>query len=281
MVKMQESGFWPEVVLCLLQNTGGILKELSGRTEFRSMCTGTMLIAVFIAAVSLVIAAVFPAPTLVPTIPDTAELASPVSTMETEISFDDDFAPLEQKFAVNDEDMGLQLYRNPVSRGAVEWFYMHVTGNRDVTLAILQSADSNDIPLSLAFALAHTESGFNPEAFNKNTNNSIDRGLFQLNNGSFPKLSRDDFYDPSINAKYGLSHLRFCLDTAGNEITALAMYNAGTYKVKKNNTPQVTLNYVSKIVSYRDSLDELFNLEVVSFYNDGASGSRTAVLAKK
>lgn len=165
-------------------------------------------------------------------------------------------------------DAGLSLYRQPFSRAAVEWFYIHITEDRDVALAILEEADKNDIPFSLAFALAHTESNYKVRAVNKNKNSSIDRGLFQLNNKSFPKLEEEDFFNPYVSAKYGMSHLRFCLDTAGNEIAALAMYNAGTNKVRNNNTPQITLNYVSKIVSYKDNLDVLFAKEVLAFYDN-------------
>ena len=96
---------------------------------------------------------------------------------------------------------------------------------------------------------------------NKNTNASIDRGLFQLNNNSFPDLIEEEYFDPYISAKYGLAHLRFCLDTAGNEVAALAMYNAGTRRVKIGETPQVTLNYVSKIMDYKDGLDDLFEVQ--------------------
>ena len=168
-------------------------------------------------------------------------------------------------------DMGLMLYREPMSRVAVEWFYTHVVGDRDVALAILENAEKNDVPLSLAFSLAHTESNYKTRAKNVNTNKSIDRGLFQLNNQSFPKLTEEDFYNPSISAKYGMSHLRFCLDSAGNEIAALAMYNAGTNKVRNNKTPQMTLNYISQIEKYRSLLDANFNTEVLAFYSDGRS----------
>ncbi|AEE17629.1 transglycosylase SLT domain-containing protein [Treponema brennaborense] len=167
------------------------------------------------------------------------------------------------------EDKGLALYRSVYSRPAVEWFYTHITENNNVAVAILEEADKNDIPLSLAFALAYTESRYKARAVNKNTNASIDRGLFQLNSSSFPSLKEDDFFDPAVSARYGLSHLRFCLDTAGNEIAALAMYNAGTNRVRKNGTPQMTLNYVSKIIDYRQGLDELFSTEVAQFYQNG------------
>lgn len=160
-------------------------------------------------------------------------------------------------------DVGLELYRSLSTRTAVEWFYTNVAGNQEVALAILQEADKNNIPLSLAFSLAYTESRYKVTAINRNTNASIDRGLFQLNNKSFPALVEADFYDPYVSAKYGLSHLRFCLDTAGNEVSALAMYNAGTSRVRNNGTPQMTLNYISNIQTYRQGLDNLFEAEVV------------------
>ena len=163
-------------------------------------------------------------------------------------------------------DNGLSLYRQPNSRAAVEWFYLHVTGNRATAMAILEEAEKNDIPLSLAFALAYTESHYNVNAVNKNRNSSIDRGLFQLNNRSFPQLKEEDFFNPAISAKYGMSHLRFCMNVAGNEVAALAMYNAGTNKVRADSTPQVTLNYVGKIMAYQDKLDRLFADEVLSYY---------------
>ena len=176
-------------------------------------------------------------------------------------------------------DVGLELYRALPTRTAVEWFYTNVTGDMDVALAILREADKNNIPLSLAFSLAYTESRYKPRALNKNTNASIDRGVFQLNNKSFPALVEADFYDPYVSAKYGLSHLRFCLDTAGNEVSALAMYNAGTNRVRNNGTPQTTLNYISKIQTYRQGLDNLFESEVVAAYTR-TGDSAIAMLTK-
>ena len=176
-------------------------------------------------------------------------------------------------------DVGLELYRALPTRTAVEWFYTNVTGDMDVALAILREADKNNIPLSLAFSLAYTESRYKPRALNKNTNASIDRGVFQLNDKSFPALVEADFYDPYVSAKYGLSHLRFCLDTAGNEVSALAMYNAGTNRVRNNGTPQTTLNYISKIQTYRQGLDNLFMSEVVAVYTR-TGDSAIAMLTK-
>ncbi len=168
-------------------------------------------------------------------------------------------------------DLGLTLYRSLKSRAAVVSFYNKITHSTDVTLAIIENADVNDIPLSLAFALAYTESSYKTRAVNKNKNASVDRGLYQLNSNSFPKLAEWEFYNPYTSAKYGLAHLRFCLDTAGNETAALAMYNAGTTRVRSNGTPQTTLNYVDSIMNYRAGLDALLTTQVAVLYENELS----------
>ncbi len=177
------------------------------------------------------------------------------------------------------DDTALAMYRDLGTRTKVIWFYNQITGNPDVTEAILYYADHNDIPLSLAFALAWTESKYNWKAQNTNKNQSVDRGLFQLNSKSFPALSEADFFNPYVSARNGLSHLRFCLDTAGNEIAALAMYNAGTTRVRNNGTPQSTLNYVSKIMDYQKGLDDLFDEQIV--YADSDSPVEMLALISK
>lgn len=177
------------------------------------------------------------------------------------------------------DDAGLTLYRDLATRTKVIWFYNQITGNPDVTEAILYYADHNDIPLSLAFSLAWTESKYNWKAQNTNKNQSVDRGLFQLNSKSFPALSEADFFNPYVSARNGLSHLRFCLDTAGNEIAALAMYNAGTTRVRNNGTPQSTLNYVSKIMDYQKGLDDLFAEQIV-YSNSNSPVEMVALISK-
>ena len=179
--------------------------------------------------------------------------------------------PLSDKPAtVRHGDEGLTLYRQPYYRLAVEDFYISETNNRDITLAILEFADKNDIPLSLAFSLAYTESRYNIRAVNYNTNSSIDRGLFQLNDRSFPHLGEKDFFNPAVSARYGMAHLRFCLNIAGNIIPALAMYNAGANRVRANSTPQSTLNYIGNIMTHKQMIDKRFAEEVMAYidYNN-------------
>lgn len=172
-----------------------------------------------------------------------------------------------QKYNSNIDD-GLLLYRQPSAKAAVEWFYFQITGNKEVAKAILNEAEKNDIPLTLAFALAHAESNYNVLAVNNNSNETVDRGLFQLNNKSFPGLKEVEFFDPYISSKYGMSHLKFCMNTAGNEVSALAMYNAGTNRVRSNKTPQSTLNYVGKIITYQKMLDQLFSVQVKAYFDN-------------
>ena len=198
-------------------------------------------------------------------------------TLNYESIFDKEYPELVIENRKKD-DAGLVLYKQPQSRAAVEWYYSRVVNSREVAQAVLQSAEEFNIPLSLAFALAQTESNFKVTAMHKNTNGSIDRGLFQLNSTSFPKLEESDFYDPKTSAHYGLSHLRFCLNTAGNEIAALAMYNAGANKVRKNSTHQITLDYISKIQNYKRDLEDNFAVEVLALYN---TETQKNLLAKK
>ncbi|MBP5403307.1 MAG: lytic transglycosylase domain-containing protein [Treponema sp.] len=194
---------------------------------------------------------------------------------------DTDFIPGVNRLAVLEflnltntvsDDKGLQLYRNPQTRGAVEWFYIRITGSRDIAHAILTAADRENIPLTLAFSLAYTESRYNHYARNTNTNGSIDRGLFQLNDRSFPQLEDDDFFSPSVSAQYGMRHLRYCRAIAGDDLVAVAMYNAGVTRVKNNQTPKSTLTYVSNIARYRAVLDVEFEKEVVSMFENVPNG---------
>lgn len=153
-------------------------------------------------------------------------------------------------------DDGLFLYRNPTTRPVVERFYAAVTADRVVAQAILAAADANDIPLPLAFSVAWAESEYRIRAVNRNSA-SLDRGLFQLNSRSFPQLREEDFFNPAVNARHGLAHLRYCLQEGSNEVVALAMYNAGAQRVRRG-TPYTTLHYVARALDYRRGLEDSF-----------------------
>jgi soluble lytic murein transglycosylase-like protein len=165
----------------------------------------------------------------------------------------------------SEEDLTLALYRSSAAKADVIWFYTHICGTESIAKIILENANKNDVDPSLAFALAWEESHYQPMAVNRNAG-STDRGLYQLNNKAFPKLTEKDFFNPELSARYGLTHLSYCIDLSGNEVAALAMYNAGTTKVKNDKTPKRTLDYVSRILAYKDGLDKLFAQQVASRY---------------
>ncbi|HOX33605.1 MAG TPA: transglycosylase SLT domain-containing protein [Spirochaetales bacterium] len=165
--------------------------------------------------------------------------------------------------ALDREDSIGAFYKDERTRAATLEFFASVTGSEPVAKFILDNAERYEVPASLAFALAYEESKFTVSAVNKNAD-SIDRGLFQLNSKSFPKLSVQEFYDPETNAKYGLSHLQHCLRSGGNEVAALAMYNAGNGRVDRGATPRRTLDYVYRILKYQENIDSLFAAKVAA-----------------
>lgn len=252
-------------------------------TGFSNSCFFFSLLGILFSAAAFCIYFIVPAENSSDAFPVVSEVGreEPAATVEEVPYFVDYLNEVAQSSFKKDSDNGLVLYRNPESRAAVEWFYSHVTGKAEVADAILVEAERNNIPLSLAFALAYTESRYNASAVNRNSNETVDRGLFQLNSSSFPNLAENDFFDPATSAKYGMSHLKFCLNTAGNEISALAMYNAGTGKVRANRTPQSTLNYVGKIMAYQDTIDRLFENEVASYYETKLSSTVSVAMAAK
>ncbi len=164
-------------------------------------------------------------------------------------------------------DPSLSLYRNEGTRNLVEKFFIRVAGSEQVGKTILRYSDEYDLSLFLTFSLAFVESNFNPRAVNRNVS-SIDRGLFQLNSRSFPRLKESDFYNIEINTKYGLAHLRECLEIGGNDIVALAMYNAGNTQVMAKGAPLSTLGHISKYVEYRKQLEKSFREYFRAIYSD-------------
>ena len=163
-------------------------------------------------------------------------------------------------------DFILKLYRQPETRERVIDFFAAICPSREMAKIILFYAEMFDISPALALALAWEESRLSPRAVNtSNRDGSIDRGLFQLNNRSFPHLETQAFFDIEVNTRYAMRHLRFCLNEGRTEVTALAMYNAGAGRVRSAGTPMVTLNYASRILENRRRIEDRFYLWI-NFY---------------
>jgi hypothetical protein len=198
-----------------------------------------------------------------PSLPDDAEIAEshPAPENETEppfLTMNIEAMNIEAMNIAEEQDLILSSYRDEAFREDVLVFFEDMTGSREIAEAILSNASDCNVPVALAFSLCAEESGFNPRALNRNNNETIDRGLFQLNNASFPKLQIEDFYDTDVNVRYGISHLRWCLNSAGTEIAALAIYNAGAARVHSAGTPKSTLDYVSRILKRQRKIEESF-----------------------
>jgi hypothetical protein len=153
----------------------------------------------------------------------------------------------------------LELYRRPETKNCVVEFFTGVCSSKEIAEIILVNADKFDISPALAFSLSWEESKFDPKAVNSaNRNGSIDRGLFQLNNRSFPHLKTNDFFNPDVNAYNAMKYLRSCIKTGGNEIGALAVYNAGIGRVNKSGAPWVTIDYISRIEENIERIESHF-----------------------
>jgi len=188
------------------------------------------------------------------------EIADAVVVTVIEEEADDEFTLSD--FEKNNDPV-LIYFRDPEYREWVIDFFAALCSNREIAQAILDNTDEYDVPPALAFALSWEESRFNPRAINRhNRDGSIDRGLFQLNSRSFPNLEPAVFFDVESNARYGISHLRHCINSAASEVSALAMYNAGTGRVRTQGAPEVTLNYIHRILENRRKIESRFHVRI-------------------
>ena len=161
-------------------------------------------------------------------------------------------------------DVVLETYRNSEYKEWVIGFFTGICSGKEIAEAVLESSDEFGVSPALAFALCWEESRFIPYAINrKNKNGSVDRGLFQLNDRSFPQLDIYSYYNIQTNARYGIGHLRECLNFGGTEISALAMYNAGSGRVKTTGAPEVTLNYIDRILENRRKIEARFHSKLL------------------
>lgn len=160
-----------------------------------------------------------------------------------------------KEFSVEQLENGLMApFASPTSQVSVI-SYLHIRiGDPAIADALIVAADRYKIDPALVVAVAWQESRFQANAYGTNHNKSVDRGLMQLNSSTFQTLSEDDFFNPYINADYGTSYLRKTLDMSGNIVTALAMYNAGPGRVDRQGAPTNTLNYIDKIIAYKNNL---------------------------
>lgn len=130
---------------------------------------------------------------------------------------------------------------------------------------IRQQSDDKGVDASLIAAVIYAESRFRDQ-----TSRAGARGLMQITPTTAKEIERlsggqtfsvDDLADPDINIRYGTFYLRELLDRyEGNEVAALAAYNAGPSNAERWGGADLTLEgipleethaYVEEVIGKR------------------------------
>jgi peptidoglycan lytic transglycosylase len=153
---------------------------------------------------------------------------------------------------------------------------------REVTLPlrhddiIRQQAAEKGVPADLIAAVIYAESKFRDE-----TSDAGARGLMQITPQTANVIERlsggeafvlEDLSDPDINIRYGTFYLRYLLDRYdGNEVAALAAYNAGQAHVDEWGGARLELDdiafpetrgYVEEVLDKRDEYRDHYREEL-------------------
>jgi len=93
-----------------------------------------------------------------------------------------------------------------------------------------------NISPELLWAIAKVESGFNPEAINKNSNGSYDYGVMQINSWWYTKLGKERWSslgDACVNVQTGAWILAQSIAKYGYNWEAVGYYNARSPERRK------------------------------------------------
>lgn len=96
---------------------------------------------------------------------------------------------------------------------------------RSQVVAYAQGAGFTGNSLNIAVAIAQAESSFNTNAKLVNTDGSIDRGLWQINNRWHPEVSDAQAYDPA-----GAARAAYAISNKGTSFTPWVTFTTGAYK---------------------------------------------------
>lgn len=124
------------------------------------------------------------------------------------------------------------------------------------------ASQSYGIPVEVLKAVAKTESGFNPEARNKNTNGTYDIGMMQINSAWLPKLetygvTETALQDACTNLKVGAWILSNNAQKLGWNWNAIGAYNVGCAKLDKAECDRRRNSYAWKIHAAMSKVGDL------------------------
>ena len=141
---------------------------------------------------------------------------------------------------------------------------------------IRQQAHEKDVPADLIAAVIYTESRFRDQ-----TSEAGARGLMQITPETANVIEDlsggetfvlDDLADPDINIRYGTFYLDHLLELyAGNEVAALAAYNAGPTRVNGWGGAKLEVadipdegvrGYVEEVLAKRDEYRDKYSSEL-------------------
>lgn len=116
----------------------------------------------------------------------------------------------------------------------------------------------------LLWAIAKTESDFNPTATNWNKNGSLDYGVMQINDYWKDKIGEQSWNalgDPCHNIKVGAYVLADCLSRYGYTYEGIGCYNAISYDKRIRYAEKVIKNLeaLNQIIADRQQLEETDN----------------------
>ena len=93
---------------------------------------------------------------------------------------------------------------------------------------IASSAHRYRVPADILDSLLYVESGFNPAAFHRNTNGSVDRGIAQINSAAHPHVTAQQADNPAFAIPYAAQILASNRQRCGSWSGALQAYNSGS-----------------------------------------------------
>lgn len=107
----------------------------------------------------------------------------------------------------------------------------HGSVSDEIMECLLKAEERYGVPSWLLWSVAKVESGFNPRAFNTNTNGTHDIGLMQINSGWLPTLRRhgigvSDLWDVCTNIMVGAWVMAQNIQKMGWNWDAIGAYNA-------------------------------------------------------
>lgn len=123
----------------------------------------------------------------------------------------------------------------------------------DLQKYIYKLSVSKGLPYEMTLAVIKTESNFNSKLTHRNSNGTIDKGLFQINSVHkkwCKELGVTDLYNPYQNAKIGIELLSSIYKKYPNMHKALMVYNMGLNGAKRNwKTGRGSTNYSRKVIN--------------------------------